>query len=336
MEGRGVWGCISPWNFPLAIFTGQVAAALVTGNAVVAKPAPQTPAIAARAVALAHAAGVPRDVLQLLPGAGEAGAALTGDARVVGVAFTGSSRTAKAIARGLLEPAERPIVPFIAETGGVNAMIVDSTALPEQVTADVIASAFGSAGQRCSALRLLLLQEEVAEPIIAMIAGAMDTLKVGDPTLAETDVGPVIDPEAHERLMAYRERMRDRWVKTVDAPAHDTFVPPTLIRLRDMDELRSERFGPLLHVATWKAGTLRQTVERVRTPRATASPWASTPASRASPRRSRRRRGSAISMSTAPPSARSSASSPSAARACRARGRRRAAPTTSPASAPSG
>ena len=263
MEGRGVWGCISPWNFPLAIFTGQVAAALVTGNAVVAKPAPQTPAIAARAVALAHAAGVPRDVLQLLPGAGEAGAALTGDARVVGVAFTGSNRTAKAIARGLLEPVERPIVPFIAETGGVNAMIVDSTALPEQVTADVIASAFGSAGQRCSALRLLLLQEEVAEPMIAMIAGAMDTLRVGDPTLAETDVGPVIDAEAHERLMAYRERVRAQWVKTVDAPTHDTFVPPTLIRLDDMDELRSERFGPLLHVATWKAGRLAETVRRV-------------------------------------------------------------------------
>lgn len=263
MEGRGVWGCISPWNFPLAIFTGQVAAALVTGNAVVAKPAPQTPAIAGRAVALAHAAGVPKDVLQLLPGAGEAGAALTGDARVVGVAFTGSSRTAKAIARGLLEPFERPIVPFIAETGGVNAMIVDSTALPEQVTADVIASAFGSAGQRCSALRLLLLQEEVAEPIIAMIAGAMDTLNVGDPTLAETDVGPVIDPEAHQRLMAYRERVRDRWVKTIDVPTDDTFVPPTLIRLADMDELQSERFGPLLHVATWKAGHLADTVRRV-------------------------------------------------------------------------
>ena len=263
MSGRGVWGCISPWNFPLAIFTGQVAAALVTGNAVVAKPAPQTPAIAARAVALAHAAGVPRDALQLLPGAGEAGAALTGDARVVGIAFTGSSRTAKAIARGLLEPVERPIVPFIAETGGVNAMIVDSTALPEQVTADVIASAFGSAGQRCSALRLLLLQEEVAEPIIAMIAGAMDTLTLGDPTLATTDVGPVIDPEAHERLMAYRERVREQWIKTVDAPAHDTFVPPTLIRLADMDELRSERFGPLLHVATWKAGQLGETVRRI-------------------------------------------------------------------------
>ena len=188
---------------------------------------------------------------------------MTGDARVVGVAFTGSNRTAKAIARGLLEPVERPIVPFIAETGGVNAMIVDSTALPEQVTADVIASAFGSAGQRCSALRLLLLQEEVAEPMIAMIAGAMDTLRVGDPTLAETDVGPVIDAEAHERLMAYRERVRGQWVKTVDAPTHDTFVPPTLIRLADMDELRSERFGPLLHVATWKAGRLADTVRRV-------------------------------------------------------------------------
>ena len=258
-----MWGCISPWNFPLAIFTGQVAAALVTGNAVVAKPAPQTPAIAARAVALAHAAGVPPGVLQLLPGAGEAGAALTGDARVVGIAFTGSSRTAKAIARGLLEPVERPIVPFIAETGGVNAMIVDSTALPEQVTADVIASAFGSAGQRCSALRLLLLQEEVAEAMIAMIAGAMDTLRVGDPTPGDDRRRPG-DRRGGARAADGLSRAGARSVDQDGGRAGRRHLrAPTLIRLADMDELRSERFGPLLHVATWKAGRLAETVARV-------------------------------------------------------------------------
>ena len=172
-EGRGVWATIAPWNFPLAIFLGQTAAALVTGNTVVAKPAPQTPAIAARAVALAHEAGVPMDALILVPGGPEVGAALTADVRIQGVAFTGSTGTAKTIARALLADDDRAIVPLIAETGGINAMIVDSTALPEQVVADVVASSFRSAGQRCSALRLLLVQADVADTVIAMLKGAM-------------------------------------------------------------------------------------------------------------------------------------------------------------------
>ena len=171
LEGRGVWVTIAPWNFPLAIFLGQCAAALVTGNTVVAKPAPQTPGIAARAVELAHEAGIPVDALILAPGGPEVGAALVADARIAGVAFTGSTATAKRIARALLEDDARPIVPLIAETGGINAMIVDSTALPEQVVADVLTSAYRSAGQRCSALRLLLLQEEIAEGVIADAVG---------------------------------------------------------------------------------------------------------------------------------------------------------------------
>jgi RHH-type proline utilization regulon transcriptional repressor/proline dehydrogenase/delta 1-pyrroline-5-carboxylate dehydrogenase len=263
MEGRGVWCCISPWNFPLAIFTGQVAAALVAGNTVLAKPAPQTPRIAAMGVKLAHAAGIPADALILVPGGPETGAALTGDPRIAGVAFTGSTATAKAIARSLLDDENRPIVPLIAETGGVNAMIVDSTALPEQVVADVLTSAFGSAGQRCSALRLLLVQEEVAEGMIEMLAGAMEGLVVGDPADPATDVGPVIDDAAYEKLMGHRSAMQDRWVKTLDVPAVGRFVPPTLIRLASLDDLNTEWFGPLLHVATWKSGRLEETVARV-------------------------------------------------------------------------
>ncbi len=263
MEGRGVWTCIAPWNFPLAIFTGQVAAALVTGNTVIAKPAPQTPRIAAEAVRLAHQAGVPEDALILASGGPEVGAALTGDARIAGVAFTGSTATAKKIAHSLLEGEDRPIVPLIAETGGVNAMIVDSTALPEQVVADVLLSAFGSAGQRCSALRLLLVQDEVADTMIEMLTGAMDALIVGDPANPETDVGPVIDDLAYEKLMAHRAKMRDRWLKTVDVPEEGRFVPPTLIRLDSVDDLNTEWFGPLLHVARWKSGELEEMVRRV-------------------------------------------------------------------------
>ena len=263
LEGRGVWATIAPWNFPLAIFLGQTVAALVTGNTVVAKPAPQTPRIAARAVALAHEAGVPEDALILAPGGPEVGAALVGDARIAGVAFTGSTATAKRIARTLLADDDRPIVPLIAETGGINAMIVDSTALPEQVVADVIASSFRSAGQRCSALRLLLVQEDVADGVIAMLKGAMDTLIVGAPGDPATDVGPVIDRAAFDRLMGYRDSVRDRWLKTIDVPAEGLFVPPTLIRLGAIEELTAEWFGPLLHVATWKAGELSETIARV-------------------------------------------------------------------------
>ncbi len=293
MEGRGVWACIAPWNFPLAIFLGQIAAALVTGNTVVAKPAPQTPRIAQRAVALAYEAGIPKDALQLLIGGPEAGAALVADPRVTGVAFTGSTATAKRIARSLLEDDARPIVPLIAETGGINAMIVDSTALPEQVVQDVVTSAFRSAGQRCSALRLLLLQEDIADHTLTMLKGAMDALVVGDPAEPATDVGPVIDVASYRKLMDYRESKTADWLHTVTplppaggagggsvrdgAEALDTptpnpsrthegdllIVPPTLIRLASMDSLKEEWFGPILHVATWPAGKLAETVAQV-------------------------------------------------------------------------
>jgi len=262
LAGRGVFACIAPWNFPLAIFIGQVAAALVTGNSVVAKPAPQTPRIAAFAVALAQQAGVPPDVLRLVTGGAAAGAALTGDSRVMGVAFTGSTTTARVIARSLLDDETRPLIPLIAETGGINAMIVDSTALPEQVVVDVVTSAFRSAGQRCSALRLLVVQEDIADTILKMLAGTMDTLVIGDPADPRTDVGPVIDRAAHDRLESYRQSVRDRWVHTVAAPPGE-FVAPTVIRLARIGDLRDEWFGPLLHVVTWRAGELDATVAAI-------------------------------------------------------------------------
>ncbi|RVT42151.1 bifunctional proline dehydrogenase/L-glutamate gamma-semialdehyde dehydrogenase PutA [Sphingobium algorifonticola] len=257
MEGRGVWLCIAPWNFPLAIFIGQVAAALVAGNAVVAKPAPQTPRIAAAAVALAHEAGVPQDALILATGGADMGKALTADPRIAGVAFTGSVAAAKAIARALLEgPEQRPIVPLIAETGGINCMIVDSTALPEQVVRDIVISGFQSAGQRCSALRLLLVQEEVLDRTLHMLKGAMDALVIGDPTDSRTDIGPVIDKAAYDRLMAHRKAHQAQIVHSVAVPKKGLFVPPTLIRLDDPAQLDREIFGPIVHVATWRAGTL--------------------------------------------------------------------------------
>jgi len=268
MEGRGVFVCIAPWNFPLAIFLGQVSAALVTGNTVIAKPAPQTPEIAAYAVGLAHGAGVPEDALILAAGGPDMGAALVEDPRIAGIAFTGSTATAKRIARTLVaddaeEGPGRPIIPFIAETGGINAMIVDSTALPEQVVQDVVTSAFRSAGQRCSALRLLVLQEDVAARTLEMLEGAMDTLVVGDPADPATDVGPVIDRGAHDRLMEYRAAQQNSWLKTVETPAEGLYVPPTLISIPAIEDLRKEWFGPLLHVTTWRAGELAETVRRV-------------------------------------------------------------------------
>ncbi len=263
IEGRGVWATIAPWNFPLAIFLGQTVAALVTGNTVVAKPAPQTPRIAARAVELAHEAGVPVDALVLVTGGPEVGAALTADVRIQGVAFTGSTATSRKIARSLLDDETRPIVPLIAETGGINAMIVDSTALPEQVVADVIASSFRSAGQRCSALRLLLVQEDIADGVIEMLSGAMETLRIGRSGDPATDVGPVIDQAAYDRLMAYRESVKAKIVKTLDAPTEGLFVPPTLVRIGAIEDLNQEWFGPILHVATWEAGKLSETIARV-------------------------------------------------------------------------
>ena len=263
LAGRGVFACIAPWNFPLAIFIGQIAAALVAGNAVIAKPAPQTPEIARRAVALAHAAGVPTDVLALVTGDGEIGDALVRDPRIMGVAFTGSTATARRIARALLDDETRPLVPLIAETGGINAMIVDSTALTEQVVQDIITSAFRSAGQRCSALRLLLVQDDVAERTLEMLTGAMDTLVVGDPADPATDVGPVIDSAAFERLEAYRQLQRPRWRHSVAAPATGNFIAPTVIALDRIADLDAEWFGPLLHVVTWRAGALPQTIAAV-------------------------------------------------------------------------
>ncbi|MFY0635958.1 MAG: L-glutamate gamma-semialdehyde dehydrogenase [Vannielia sp.] len=262
---RGVFACISPWNFPLAIFTGQVAAALASGNGVLAKPAEQTPRIAAAAVALLHEAGVPREVLQLLPGDGAVvGAALTSDSRVSGVAFTGSTATAKAIARAMAKGLA-PGAPLIAETGGLNAMIVDSTALPQQAVRDVVASAFQSAGQRCSALRCLYVQEDVAESFIEMLKGAMDALSVGDPGRLETDVGPVIDADAAGGIRAYVEaaRAEGRLVKQLDAP-QGNFVGPALIEVGGIADLGGrEVFGPVLHVARFKAGKIRQVVRDI-------------------------------------------------------------------------
>jgi RHH-type proline utilization regulon transcriptional repressor/proline dehydrogenase/delta 1-pyrroline-5-carboxylate dehydrogenase len=265
LSGRGVFACISPWNFPLAIFLGQVTAALVAGNAVIAKPAPQTPLIAARAVRLLHRAGVPADVLQLLPGGAEVGAALVADRRISGVAFTGSTGAAKRIARSILDDDRRPIAPLVAETGGINAMIVDSTALPEQVVADVIDSAFRSAGQRCSALRLLCLQEDVADGILEMLKGAMAELQLGDPALASTDVGPLIDETARGRVQDYIDANASRVVAslpTEGVPA-GYFVGPTIIRLDAPEQLTQEVFGPVLHVVTWKAGELEALVDRI-------------------------------------------------------------------------
>jgi len=267
-RGRGAFVCISPWNFPLSIFLGQVSAALVAGNAVVAKPAEQTPLIAAEGTRILHEAGVPPTALHLVPGDGMVGAALVADSRVAGVAFTGSTEVARSINRALAAK-DSAIVPLIAETGGVNPMIVDATALPEQVADDVVASAFRSAGQRCSALRLLCVQEEVAEPIVEMIAGAARELELGDPRDISTHVGPVIDAEAKDRLdrwiaaMESRGRVRFRWDRFKALPAAGTFVPPTIVTLDRARDLREEVFGPILHVVRWRADELDALLEDI-------------------------------------------------------------------------
>jgi RHH-type transcriptional regulator, proline utilization regulon repressor / proline dehydrogenase / delta 1-pyrroline-5-carboxylate dehydrogenase len=260
-RGRGVFVCISPWNFPLAIFLGQVTAALAAGNSVVAKPAEQTPLVAAEAVRLLHQAGVPVSALHLVSGDGKVGAALVADPRVAGVAFTGSTEVGHAINRALAAK-DGPIVPLIAETGGINAMIVDATALPEQVTDDVITSAFRSAGQRCSALRLLCVQGDVADRMIEMIAGAAQELSLGDPGNPATHVGPVIDDDARERLdrwivdRAAQGRLIFRWDEGRTLPPRGRFVPPAMIALDRASDLQEEVFGPVLHVVRWRADAL--------------------------------------------------------------------------------
>ncbi len=260
---RGTIAAISPWNFPLAIFTGQVSAALMAGNAVLAKPAEQTPITAAIAVRLLHEAGVPAQVLQLLPGAGEiVGAAITSDARIKGVVFTGSTETAQIIDRSMAENLD-PGTPLIAETGGLNAMIVDSTALPEQAVRDIVASAFRSAGQRCSALRCLYVQEDIAPHLIEMISGAMDLLAIGNPFDVLTDVGPVIDAEAQSGIEAYLDAHKDRIIHRAKAPASGHFVAPVMLRVTGIEELDREVFGPVLHVATFRTTDLPKVVAAV-------------------------------------------------------------------------
>ena len=267
LHGRGTFLCISPWNFPLAIFVGQTAAALAAGNSVVAKPAEQTGLIAAAATKLLHEAGVPEEALHLLPGDGRVGDALVGEARVAGVAFTGSTATARSINRRLSER-PGPITPLIAETGGQNAMLVDSTALPEQVVDDVIASAFHSAGQRCSALRILCLQEEIADDLLAMLAGAMQALVIGDPLDPATDVGPVIDARALEVLEAHVATLNEgaRRVAACQLPAecrHGTFFAPCAYEIDTVEELKAEVFGPVLHVVRYARNDLDALIEDI-------------------------------------------------------------------------
>jgi len=268
MRGRGVFVCISPWNFPLAIFTGQVAAALAAGNAVVAKPAEQTPLVAARAVQLLLEAGVPPDVLHFIPGDGAtAGARAVADPRIAGVAFTGSTETARSINR-TLAAREGSIAVLVAETGGQNAMFVDSSALPEQVVLDSVLSAFNSAGQRCSALRVLCLQQEIAPRVIELLRGHMQELSIGNPALLSTDVGPVIDNEAKSMLSAHVERLRERFgviyeCDLTQGTERGTFFPPTAIEIDRIGVLQREVFGPVLHILTFPGRRLAETIAAV-------------------------------------------------------------------------
>ena len=268
MHGRGVFVCISPWNFPLAIFLGEVTAALAAGNAVIAKPSKQTPLIATFAIELLHQAGVPRAIVQLLPGNGRIiGTQLVSDPRIAGVIFTGSTDTARFINQRLAEK-KGPIVPFIAETGGQNTMIVDSSALPEQVVRDVIASSFDSAGQRCSALRVLFLQEDIADTVLKMLSGAMAELKVGNPMLLHTDIGPVIDKNAQEGLLQHIEDMKKQAKIIYQTPLGAEcnagyFIAPTLIEIPNIQILKGEVFGPILHVVRFHANQLDEVIEQI-------------------------------------------------------------------------
>jgi len=269
LAGRGVFVCISPWNFPLAIFAGQIAAALAAGNSVIAKPAEQTNLVGFAGVQLLHEAGVPKEVLQFVPGDGATvGAALTRDPRVAGVAFTGGTDTARLINRALASRDAGPIATLIAETGGQNAMIADSSSLPEQVVKDALSSAFTSAGQRCSAARVLLVQDDIADKVVGMLAGAMAELSVGDPGLPSTDVGPVIDTDARCVLDEHARRM-DAEASLIaraslgDDTRHGTFFAPSAWELRSIAQLASEKFGPALHVVRWKADELDAVVDAI-------------------------------------------------------------------------
>lgn len=268
MHGRGVFFCISPWNFPLAIFVGQIVAALVSGNCVIAKPAEQTSLIGAKAVDLMHKAGIPKEVVQLLPGKGSViGPILTADNRINGVMFTGSTETARGINQTLAKRIG-PIVPFIAETGGQNVMIADSTALPEQLIHDVITSAFNSAGQRCSALRVLFLQSEMADHVIALLKGAMQELKVGDPAKLATDIGPVIHESAKKVLEAHAERMNQIGQLIAEVPLpretqYGTFFAPRAYEIPSLDVLEQEVFGPILHIIRYKSKDLDNVIKAI-------------------------------------------------------------------------
>ncbi|AWL11034.1 Proline dehydrogenase [Saliniradius amylolyticus] len=268
VQGKGVFACISPWNFPLAIFTGQIAAALATGNTVIAKPAEQTSLLAYRAVQLMHEAGIPKDVLQFLPGKGAVvGGVLSSDDRISGVCFTGSTVTAKNINRSLAER-DGAIATLIAETGGQNAMIIDSTALPEQVMTDVVHSAFTSAGQRCSALRVLYVQEDVAERMLELLEGMMQELHVGDPIERRTDVGPVIDDKAKKKLDDHIAEITETGTLISQAPMSDdaatgSFVRPTAVMIDSIHDLKEEHFGPILHVVKYKASELNQVINDI-------------------------------------------------------------------------
>jgi len=268
LHGKGVFVCISPWNFPLAIFTGQVSAALAAGNTVLAKPADQTPAIAALAVKTLHRAGIPRPALQLVPGRGSVvGAKLTSDPRIDGVALTGSMATARRINRSLAARDDAPLAAMIAETGGQNAMLVDSSALPEQVVKDVIRSAFHSAGQRCSALRVLFLQTDIADRVLRLLAGAMQELVIGDPRFLSTDVGPVIDGAALQELQAHADRMEKEFTLVARAPVGEGlsghYMAPCAFEIDSINTLEEEVFGPVLHVVRYRARDLDRIIDEI-------------------------------------------------------------------------
>ena len=268
LQGRGVFACISPWNFPLAIFAGQVVAALVAGNTVVAKPADQTTLVAYRAVQLMHEAGVPTSVLQFVPCRGSTfGKTVLSDPRIAGVAFTGSTPTAHTINR-TLAARESVIAPLIAETGGQNTMIVDSSALPEQIVADVVESAFTSAGQRCSALRVLYVQEEIAPRLLEVLSGAMQELRVGNPVELSTDLGPVIDDAAKQELQGHIDDLKNSGQLISETPmpeglSEGHYLAPTAFKIDSINDLSQEWFGPILHVITYKAKELDAVIDQI-------------------------------------------------------------------------